>query len=219
MRRASRLAAAMVLVLALASPGGAQTSEEIKQAADNAIRDLDLQRDLPREPRISLPSWNLKLPSEVVWGGLILGAVLILYSLGDVLPDLIPGWRSSRRFQRGDAADRPAGSGAEPPDQAMTAADELARQGRFGEAMHALLLQSLADIRRRLDTQFADSLTSREILRNVALPEHGRTSLHEIVASVERTYFGDYPAESADYDFCRERFNELSRALHGGASA
>jgi len=59
------------------------------------------------------------------------------------------------------------------------------REGRFVEAMHALLLQSLADIRQQLDEQFADSLTSREILRGTKLTSHGRTSLHRIVAAVE----------------------------------
>jgi hypothetical protein len=101
----------------------------------------------------------------------------------------------------------------------MVTADELARQGRFVEAMHTLLLQSLADIRLRLDERFADSLTSREILRSARLPERGRAPLREIIARVEWTYFGEHPAEAADYQACRQRFGELAEALHGEVPA
>jgi ribose 1,5-bisphosphokinase PhnN len=85
--------------------------------------------------------------------------------------------------------------------------------------MHALLLQSLSDVRRRLDEQFADSLTSREILRSTRLPSQGREPLREIIARVERTYFGEYAAGPQDYVACRERFTELARALHAASPA
>ena len=54
---------------------------------------------------------------------------------------------------------RPGASqtGPRTPEVVLGAADELAAQGRFVEAMHVLLLQALADIRRRLDEEFADS--------------------------------------------------------------
>ena len=85
--------------------------------------------------------------------------------------------------------------------------------------MHALLLQSLADVRQRLDEQFADSLTSREILRSTKLPAQGREPLREIIARVERTYFGEYEAGPQDYVACRDRFTELERVLHGASPA
>ncbi|HZC79118.1 MAG TPA: DUF4129 domain-containing protein, partial [Ktedonobacterales bacterium] len=97
--------------------------------------------------------------------------------------------------------------------------DELAAQGRFVEAMHVLLLQGLAAIRAGLDEEFADSLTSREILRRARLSDPGRASLRDIVNRVEWTYFGQYPAALADYEACRTSFNTLTQALHGGAPA
>jgi hypothetical protein len=99
------------------------------------------------------------------------------------------------------------------------AADELAQQGRFVDAMHVLLLQGLADIRRHLDEQFADSLTSREILRSTKLSDQGRVSLRDIISRVEWTYFGEHPAGSSDYAACRDSFNALARALHGTAAS
>ena len=106
---------------------------------------------------------------------------------------------------------------ARTPAAVLGAADELAADGRFVEAMHVLLLQGLADIRRDLDEQFADSLTSREILRSTRLSDAGRGSLREIINRVEWTYFGEHPAALPDYVACRASFNALAQALHGGA--
>ena len=75
------------------------------------------------------------------------------------------------------------------------------------------------EIRRQLGQRFAESLTSREILRAVRLSAAGRTSLREIVAAVEWTYFGAYPAASADYAACRRHFETLQQALRGGVAA
>ena len=64
-----------------------------------------------------------------------------------------------------------------------------------------------------LDEQFADSLTSREILRSTRLSDAGRASLRDIVNRVEWTYFGEHPAALAGL---RGLPRELQRA---GASA
>ncbi len=111
----------------------------------------------------------------------------------------------------------PDGVAARTPAAVLGAADELAAEGRFVEAMHVLLLQGLADIRQGLDEQFADSLTSREILRSTRLSDAGRAALRDIVNRVEWTYFGRHPAASADYAACRASFNALAQALHGTA--
>ena len=54
---------------------------------------------------------------------------------------------------------------------------------------------------------------SREILRGTRLPPQGRASLRAIVAAVEWTYFGGYPAALADYNACRRSFEDLRQAL------
>src|SRR5262249_10252575 len=116
----------------------------------------------------------------------------------------------------GSAADEDeAGTLVKPPEQVLAAADDLARQGRFVDAMHVLLLQGLADIRRYLSEEHADSLTSREILRSTKLSDTGREPLRDIIARVEWTYFGKHPAEREDYAACRASFDALARALHG----
>ena len=187
------------------------SADRIGQTARDSIRALDLQTEFPRK----VEPVRIPIPSFLLWIGLIVAVILVLYALSDSIPFLLRG-------RRGDweAADDAAGEGALARESdALAAADALSREGRFVEAMHMLLLQGLTDIRERSSEQFADSLTSREILRGARLSTEGGTSLRAIIAAVERTYFGGYPAEPADYATCRQNFDALRRALHGGAPA
>ena len=93
----------------------------------------------------------------------------------------------------------------------------LAHQGRFGEAMHVMLLQGLAALRDALGERLADSLTSREVLRRTGLSEPGRILLSEIVGRVEKSHFGHFPTAREDYIACRQNFEGLMQALHGEA--
>jgi hypothetical protein len=198
----------LVLMLALpASPLRAQTPPDAQSAAEQAIRRLDLQTEMPREPELP----RIQLPVEVTWLMALIGVGLLIYMFRDMLPAWAFGGRAA--WTPEEAAG--AGATAKPPEAVLATADELARQGRFVDAMHVLLLQGLADIRRRLGEQFADSLTSREILRSTRLSDEGRGPLRDIIARVEWTYFGNYPAERSDYAACRTSFDALMRALHG----
>jgi hypothetical protein len=190
----------------------AQSPQDVQQLADQAIRRLDLQTNFPVVPELPrLPS----LPAEVLWIVIGVAAAVMLYAFRDLIPMLRSpqgdDWMSEEAFGGGGKAGSPAA--------ALGAADELAAAGRFVEAMHVLLLQGLAAIRSGLDEEFADSLTSREILRRARLPDPGRTSLRDIVSRVELTYFGQYPAALADYEACRASFNTLTQALRGSAPA
>jgi hypothetical protein len=191
----------------------AQTPQQAQQSADDAIRRLDLQTELPRgtEPT----NWHFHLPPETLWFVVAIALGVLLYAFRD----LIPIWRSAAGGAW--AEDEIAPGAATPGDQAVVigAADELAARGRFVEAMHMLLLHGLAHIRSRLDQQFSDSLTSREILYSTNLPEAARASLRDVVTRVELTYFGRQSAGLADYTACRESFNALTRSLYGSAPA
>jgi hypothetical protein len=189
------------------------SGQDVPAAAAQAIRRLDLQTALPHEP--DPPRFRIVLPPEVAWLMAAIGLGLLIY----MFRDMLPVWGFAARGAWTQEEEEAAGGVAKTPERVLAAADDLARQGRFVDAMHVLLLQGLADIRRHLDEQFADSLTSREILRSTKLSEQGRHSLRDIITRVEWTYFGDHPAERADYAACRASFDALARALHGGAAA
>jgi hypothetical protein len=211
-------AALMAGLLALAAPPigvgrlAAQTPQQAQQAADEAIRKLDLQTEFPREAEPLNLHFNL--PPEVLWIVIAVALGILLYAFRD----LIPIWRSTAGTW---APEEGVPGEASPGNQAVIieAADELAARGRFVEAMHMLLLHGLAHIRQRLDQQFSDSLTSREILYSSNLPEAARASLRDVVNRVELTYFGQRPAGLDDYTACRESFNALERSLYGSAAA
>jgi hypothetical protein len=214
--RARRTMAALISLIMLgaaaAGPLAAQTQQQVRDAADQAIRRLDLQTEFPRETPPS--NFHFNLPPDTLWVVVAIAVGILLYALRD----LIPIWRSTgNAWTQEEGA---AGDGA-PGDQAviLEEADELAAAGRFVEAMHVLLLQGLAHMRQRLDQQFSDSLTSREILRSTNLPEAARGALRDVVDRVELTYFGKRPAALADYTACRESFNALTQSLYGRAAA
>jgi hypothetical protein len=196
--------------LLFVAPLAAQTPQEAQKAADEAIHRLDLQTELPRVPEPL--SGHFDLPPIVLWIVVAIAAGFLLYAFRD----LLVGSRA------GAWAEPEGATGAATPGKdavIMEAADELAAAGRFVEAMHMLLLQGLAHMRARLDEQFSDSLTSREILYSTKLPEAARVSLRDVVTRVELTYFGRQPAGLADYTACRASFHALAQSLHGSASA
>jgi len=207
-------APAVAVMLALAgSRAAAQAPGDVQRLADQSIRRLNLQTDFPLVPeplRLNLP-----IPPEVLWIVIGVAVAILLYAFRDLIPIL-------RSAQGEDWASNEAGQGdgkVGTPAAALGTADQLAAEGRFVEAMHVLLLQGLSAIRVGLDEEFADSLTSREILRSARLSNAGRSSLRDIVDRVELTYFGQRPAALADYVACRTSFNALTQALHGGVSA
>ncbi len=182
--------------------------DPVGDAAARAIKKLDLQVSLPHEVAPTDFTPNLHLPPQLIYVVAAIAVAVIAY----IVLDMIPGWRA-----RDDDSWATTGNGlpggADPAEISLAQADALAARGYFVEAMHLLLLHSLAEIRRRLRLEFADSLTSREILRRARLPEEVTGALRSIVTRVELSYFGGYPATQPDYETCRAGFEALSSVL------
>ena len=186
---------------------------KVAKASQDSVRSLDLQTELPKLDLDKEPTFKIPIPEELIWVALAVAVALILYALRDSLPF----GRNARENWETPEADAVEAARQRTVVDALTAADALSRHGRFVEAMHMLLLQSLVEIRQQLGEHFADSLTSREILRGVRLPPQGRASFRAIVDAVELTYFGGHPAGSEDYTACRRSFDSLRLAMRAGA--
>jgi hypothetical protein len=199
----------------LVGPSLRVPAERIDQAAKDSIAALDLQTEFPRRNEPKSVPLRIAVPEWLIWIAAAVAVAVALYASREPLLALLG--------RRKEEWETPAAGGDEtahrPGADALASADALSREGRFVEAMHLLLLQSLTDIREQLRETFADSLTSREILRGARLNPAGRSSLREIIAAVERTYFGGYPAQGDDYAACRRNFDSLRRVLRGGAPA
>lgn len=207
-----RLVARYLSAVPAAIGKAAFAAASVQELAQRTVRDLALQTELPKEPPPP-SSWSGSLPEWSAWLLIALGCTILLYLVKDYIPLLRP--RNVGAWGEADEAAGPDGS-LLPRHRAV--AEALARDGRFVEAMHELLLAALAEIRARLGERLADSLTSREILRKAPLPESGRQALAEIIGRVERTYFGEHPAQGADYILCRDNLDLLSTTLGQAAS-
>jgi hypothetical protein len=190
--------------------------ERIEQAAKDSIGSLDLQTQLEIENSEPFRPPGFRIPQELFWLALVVALALLLYSVRQELMNLFrpakTGWQSPPPGGAGEVA-----IGSE--TDALAAADRLSREGNFVEAMHVLLLHSLSEIRRQLGEQFADSLTSREILRAARITAIARTALRDIIGAVELTHFGGYPAQAGEYAACRRNFETLQQSLRGGMPA
>jgi Domain of unknown function (DUF4129) len=211
--------AALTAAFALSSADAfAQAKSEFGELAKGIVAALDLQTGFPNAAVANAdePWLSFSNPARLLlWGAVAIGAIVIALYLRDILPG---GGLARRRRWNADASDfAKAGGGAEA--EAQINADELARLGRFVEAMHVLLLQALADMHRRLDVALADSLTSREILRRAKVSPLAKSALQEIISAVERAYFGDHPADESDYLSCRTNFSAFVGALRSEAPA
>jgi hypothetical protein len=197
----------------ISAPLCAEPRADVTTAAGEAIRHLDLQTELPRDPTPQ-PKLHMSLPPELILLPLILVIACVVYAFRDQLGRvrLLGRGREWQADRHERSEDLPAAQGL----AATVKADDLAGQGRFVEAMHLLLLLTLTDLRQRLGVEFADSLTSREILRHAQLSDPNRLLLQDIVARVEWCHFGGYPAALADYVACRQSFDALLASVHPG---
>jgi hypothetical protein len=169
------------------------------------------QTDLP-EVRIVKASSTPRatLPNYMVQSLLILALLVLALVVFNLV--------YSSRAMHGDDDDGQdlAGRGVDFANLKVPDPEELARQGRFAEAIHALLLRALVVVASRGSRSWPRSLTSREILRDPQLPEGVRHPLGQLVQRVETHHFGGVQPLAADFERCREIFGRLQNNLPGG---
>ena len=217
---AACLAAALVFVCVCArteAAGDPAQAKEAGVAAHDAAVALGLQTELPASAHkdkttflnlLSLPIVSPALANSIFW----IAVMVILAVIAMTIRDNLWSASRSRPLIRKEEEAAPAAMAAR-MDKAQIEADELARRGDFAEAIHVLLLQSVGELRRRLDMTIAASLTSREILHRASLPPEGRAGFAEIIGLVEISYFGTHQPGEQDYMACRRGFETLTRSL------
>jgi hypothetical protein len=110
-----------------------------------------------------------------------------------------------------------AESAAVPPEPEVEAEEPLpdvaalVAEGRFSDAVHALLLHAQALLAKKLERAFPVALTSREILHGTELPDAGKSALASIVTEVERSRFGGDAVDRDDYERCQGEYDVLFR--------
>ena len=126
-------------------------------------------------------------------------------------------WLRRRGFTRVDTAPPPRQLSPWQPSARQARllledADRLAAQGRFGEAVHLLLLVSIQEIGERQPGIVAPALTSREIARLPALSVLAQRIFSGIAQVVEHGRFGGRAIGQAEFAQCRAAFEQFTRA-------
>jgi hypothetical protein len=91
----------------------------------------------------------------------------------------------------------------------LTDVEDLARQGRFGEAIHLLLLHLFAALQRRPATAPAPAHTGREVLARTRLASQAHDALDVLVTAAEKVHFGGREASREDYDACLAHYRSF----------
>lgn len=143
----------------------------------------------------------------IFWGGVILGAGLILYFIAR---ELIP-----ERWFRRKKAEIAATDWRPEPETAralLEDADSLAAAGRFDEAIHLLLFRSIDDLRARRPGAVKPALTSRDIAGLEVLPAGPRAAFARLARAVELTFFGGRAAGADAFGAARSDYEAFAFA-------
>ncbi len=121
--------------------------------------------------------------------------------------------RFERLFQRhhlvADEAWRPS---KEAVASLLSEIDALAARGEYDEAVHLLLMRSVADINAFRPDLVRPHYSSRDILSHPLLPEAARPAFRQIVAWVEKSFFAGIPVGKEGFDACRAAYMDFVRA-------
>ena len=118
-------------------------------------------------------------------------------------------YRRRRPLAVADAEEEAWAPEAAPAREWLAEADALAAEGRYGEAIHHLLLRSVEDLARRRPRLVRPALTSRELAAAHGIPAGARDLFARIAAMVERSLFGGRSVGAGDWDAARGAYADF----------
>jgi len=226
------LLACVLLGLPGAAPAGAQGlagAAEARARAKAALADSRFQRVLPdhaptqaqeapRERGASFGGSDGPALLPVLGAGALLAKTIFLV-LFLVAVVLIAVWTvqaaTRRRGHPGSAAggspQAPEVSAAPERELVYDDAARLAAEGRYAEAVHALLIAAIRHFAERSRLAVQPSRTSRELVKLLPLGPDARAAFADLVRTVELSLFGGAPVAAEDYERNLERFRALTR--------
>jgi len=148
--------------------------------------------------------------NALLWVGVaIVGALVVIW-----LVRRLSGYQGDTRARTDGEASDDVDEGRVVADlgRLRASAQELASQGRYAEAIHALLLLTINELREKRARVVAPAFTSREIVSTLKMPPDALRALSTLVDSVEITLFGGRSASRAHYDACLAEFDRFAAA-------
>lgn len=192
-----------------------QDEEAVLRARDAAFKGGDLQTELPHtsQPVFDLPDWLVGMGQLFAHTACIVASLCVVLAVGFALRGLLLGFSGRRRLRR--TAEKELDLGGTRLDIDLSDVDAHAARGAFAEAIHRLLLATLTELCRLAELDLDPSLTSREIVSTIPMPDPARRALAGLVAAVEVSHFGEADVERADWENCRGRFDVFVESLAG----
>jgi hypothetical protein len=146
---------------------------------------------------------------NIVLALLVVVLVALLVHIGYVM------WRIVRPAARTGARASASAMGIVLNARAHLAlADELARAGRYAEALAHCFVAAVLELDTRKALRFHASKTPAEYVAEARLDETGRAALAVLVAQLYRHLFGAVPCDEYEYRSFGEAALELARGRH-----
>lgn len=194
--------AGLVAALVAAAPA----PERIRERAAEVLRAGGHQTALPAP----------KPPPAIEAPWIDLFFLVLLVAALSVFAFIAISWLVNRlRGRARDVAVAEPGGADAPAPIPIVSAEALAAEGRWADAIHALLLDTLAALSGA--SRLAPSLTSREIVARVRLGPVARDALSGLVGAVEISRFGGADATEEDYRLCLARFHAFHASYRSAA--
>lgn len=196
----------------------AALADELDEAHRRILQDKSLQFTFTAPPEQVQPQPNTALVeflrflepvfTLIFWSGLAAVIVAILFFIGREI------WQA--RYGRQKAPDKPPVQQSvyrPEPEKAralLRNADELAAEGRFDDAVRALLHRSIDDIQLRSPRSIRQAQTGREIAQLPVLSAAASEAFAPLVRAVERSWFGGARLDESDYTACRKAYADFA---------
>ena len=162
----------------------------------------------PAPPQVALPVLGAgAFLARIVFLILLVVAVLLIGVW--IVGAITQRRRSPEQEGAADTGAESASALAREPD--FDEAARLAAEGRYAEAIHALLLAAIRHYAERSRTPIQPSRTSRELIRLLPLGAETREAFAELVRAVELSLFGGAPVGAEEYERSLSRFRLLTR--------
>ena len=147
------------------------------------------------------------LSFNLLLGLAVLALLLLLVHIGYVIMRIVqPAMRTA------SAASALTGGKIMDAAAHLALATELARAGRYTEALAHRFMAVLLELDRRQALRFHASKTPAEYIAEVRLDESGRASFTTLVAALYRHLFGAVPCDETEYAAFGAAAQELARS-------
>jgi len=197
-----KLALASLLAVLLAAALAANLTD-VDELADEVLAGADYQTEFPGSEvdplRVPMAGAFVDFLMWVLTAAVIV--VMVVWVFNELIGRREVGWTGEVAIEK-DA-------GPERRGPSLALAEQLAADGRFDEAIHAMLLISIEHLGPELPTAPSASKTSRELLRILPLSRRQRDAFGELVRAVELSLFGGRQVGADDYARCRSSLGTL----------